>query len=97
MPEFTITGLRAGRTVSVTWRDGGRLTSSDDDATAIWVERLAAAYDGTPRRYGMAPATVHDHLRSPYTACGLIRSVFAGRVHQDQPLPALDLPPDAIA
>ena len=96
MAEFTVSGQRGGAPVSVTWRDGV-VMSDDQDATAAWIRHLAALREGAPLRYGAAPATLHDHLQSPYSACGLIRSVFAGPVTQDRPLPPLDLPPDAIA
>lgn len=96
MAEFTISGQRNGAHVEVTWRDGA-LSSSDGDATARVVQQVAAEEEGRLHRYGMAPATTRHHLRSPYTTCALIRSVFPGPVTQDQPLPPLDLPPGAIA
>lgn len=94
MATFTITGQRDGRRISITWTDGAL---SGDAETVEWIEHLAAQLDGKSQRYGAAPATLHHHLHSPYSACGLIRSVFSGRVEQDQPLPPLDLPPGAIA
>lgn len=95
MAEFTISGHRTGQLVSVTWRDSA-VTSSDADATAHWIAQLADGLNGTPQGLPGLPTTLHDHLSSPYSACALIRSVFAGRVTQDQPLPPLDTPPGVI-
>jgi ferric-dicitrate binding protein FerR (iron transport regulator) len=95
MAEFTITGQRNGHPVSVTWRDGA--LTSNDHATAQWLQELARQLEGTIQGLPGLPSTMHDHLSSPYTACALMRSVFPGPVTQDQPLPPLALPPGAIA
>lgn len=95
MAEFTISGQRNGHSVSVTWRDGA--VSGNDDATVQWIRDLAHQLDGTIQGLPGLPSTIHDHLSSPYTACAIIRSVFAGSVTQDKPLPPLDIPPNAIA
>lgn len=96
MAEFTVHGRRNGAGVSITWRDGA-LSSSDGDATARVVEHLAAGEEGSLHRYGMAPATLHQHLRSPYTAYAFMRSVFPGPITQDRPLPPLDVPAGGVA
>jgi hypothetical protein len=96
MAEFTISGQRNGQSASVTWRDGA-VSSDSDPALARWVRELAAALDGTIQGLPGLPATTHDHLSSPYSACAIIRSVFPGKPQQDQPLPPVDLPPGAIA
>jgi hypothetical protein len=95
MAEFTIHGQRTGKHVSVTWRDGALV--SNDPATVQWIQELAQQLDGTIQGLPGLPSTTHDHLSSPYTACALIRTVFPGKTHQDQPLPPLDIPPGAIA
>ena len=94
MAEFTITGKRNGKRISITWRDG---QLSGDRATVLWIKQLAQGYEGTIQGLPGAPATVTRHLSSPYTACALIRSVFPGAVEQDQSLPPLSIPPGAIS
>lgn len=94
MADFTITGQRNGALVRVTWREGGALESSDDGVTARWIEQLAAALDGTLQGLPGLPATLRDHLESPYTACALIRSVFPGHTVLAGALPPIAAAPD---
>lgn len=89
MPEFTLSGRRNGQPVRLTWRDGQ--ISGADHATVAWLHELARALDGTIQGLPGLPATTHDHLRSPYTAYALMRSLFPGATTLDQPLPPLDL------
>lgn len=94
--EFSISGKRDGHHVTVTWREGGALTSSDHDATARWITHLAAALDGTLQGLPGLPSTLHDHLSSPYTACALMRAVFPGHTTLHGALPPVEAPDGAV-
>lgn len=95
MAEFTVSGERNGRRVSITWRDGA--LSGTDQPTVDWIEHLAAQLDGSIQGLPGLPGTLTDHLSSPYTAYALIRSVFPGKTRLDRPLPRVDIPDGAIS
>lgn len=93
MTSFSLTGMRNGQTVTVTWTDG-RLSGDHD--TVAWVEFLAEELDGTMQGPLGGPYTTTDHLASPYTARALMRSVFSGKPVFSGALPPIDLPPGAV-
>jgi hypothetical protein len=91
MAQFTISGERYGRHVSVTWTDG---ELSGDESTCGWIRQVAKMHEGRRVRPLVGPTTTHDHLSSPYSARVLIRLVFPGRTMQEGSLPLLpDVPP----
>ena len=96
MAEFTVTGERTGQhVVSVTWRDG--TLSGPDTALLDWITHLAAQLDGTVQGLPGLPKSTSDHLRNPYAACAIIRSVFPGKTTIDQPLPAVETREGAVS
>lgn len=90
---FSISGMRNGAHITVTWTDGAL---SGDADTAAWIETLATALDGTMQGQLGGPYTTTDHLSSPYTARALMRSVFPGTTTFTGALPTIHLPDGAI-
>ena len=91
---FSITGLRGGKRLTVTWTDGA--LTGDADAIQM-LKRLATGLDGALQGQPGGPYTTHDHLASPYTAAALMKTLFArGTTSMTGHLPPLDIPDGAI-
>ena len=99
MTMFSITGLRHGKDGdierTVTWTDG---ELSGDAGVIEVVQRLAIRYEGHWLKPIVGRASNSEHLKNPYVACMLIKSVFLPRTTtQIGSLPKIKLPPGAIA
>lgn len=89
MTQFSISGERNGRHITITWEDG---KLSGDPATVWWIQQLAEMEEGQTVRMLVGPATTHDHLASPWSARALIQSVFPGKTTFAGAMPAIDVP-----
>jgi hypothetical protein len=98
MAEFTVIGERNGVQQRVTWRNG-EVSGADEasQSTADWVRQLAQLYEGRSVGLPGLARTNTEHLRSPYSAYAIIRSVFPGKTTLDRSLPRVpDVPPGAV-
>jgi hypothetical protein len=95
MTRLTFTGLRNGKSETITWEDG---TLSGDPEIVDWIHYVAKIAEASGTIVGGigGPYATGDYLNDPYAARELIRSVFPGHVSEEGDLPDRFAPPGAI-
>jgi hypothetical protein len=94
MTQFSISGERNGRHITITWEDG--VLGGDDPDTVAWIKQWAEMLEGQVMGMLVGPKTRHNHLESPWSARSIITHVFPGKTTFEGKMPTIEVPPGAM-